>query len=442
MINNKIKKLIKIIFINCAICLLVQFMLPVDNLKNEIFWRYIVSFIFSYCIYKGSEEKNFLNPYILFAITPFSLMIYSQKVSKYFLVELRTQTWMLVVLNMIVFLLGMSLVLRISIKIGRYHFFAGNSYICNEKKADYSTHGILLFSIGQIPKIFLILGMALPGGQILSLCEYLGIAVEYKSGKKKNAYIMAIIYFILSILTTFNKTNFLLLSLVFIVCISSEIKNEREKRKLYIVILLVALAMIFIAFPLKDFLARGESLAGFADADKDYLANQFIGRIQWNGNIKLMMPYIYMTTNWTNLQFIMDTTTEFTNGLWFMKPLLGYLQIADGMKVYEMLVPYRPAFNTYSFVAVQYVDFGFWGSLFPSFIIGIFSGNVYKRYKKNPDSFNCACYALTAVAVFEMFFSNHFFTQSYPFTIFILSWICSKSIMKLRLPHLRKKVEK
>lgn len=437
--NSKSRKLIKIIVINCVICLIVQYILPVDNLKNEMIWRYLVSFIFSYCIYKGSEEKTLLNPYILFAITPLSLMIYSHKVSEYFLVELRADTWMLASFNMIFFLLGVNLISNKTVKIGKSKFFQGNYFIENEKQNDYSLHGILLFVIGQITKVSAMLGVALPGGQILSLCEYLGIAVEYKSGKKKNAYIMAIIYFITSLFTSFNKTNFLLLSMVFIMCINSEIKNKKEKRKLYIWILLVILAMIFIAFPLKDFLVRGESISEFANSDKDFLANQFIGRVNWNGNIKLLMPYIYMTTNWTNLQFIIDTTTEYTNGLWLIKPILGYLQIADGMDIYGMLTPYRTAFNTYSFIAVQYVDFRFWGSLIPSFFLGIFASNIYKRYTRSPDSFNCACYALTAVAVFEMFFSNHFFTQSYPFTICILAWICSRTIMRFKLSSLAKK---
>ena len=51
--------------------------------------------------------------------------------------------------------------------------------------------------------------------------------------------------------------------------------------------------MILIIFPLKDFLARGESLSMFISSDKDYLANEFIGRFQWKKNIKLLMPYIY-----------------------------------------------------------------------------------------------------------------------------------------------------
>ena len=77
MLSRERKKIIKIIILNLMICLAVQLLLPKNDLKYEMIWRYIVSFIFSYCVYKGTEEDKLLNPYILFSLTPLSLMIYS-----------------------------------------------------------------------------------------------------------------------------------------------------------------------------------------------------------------------------------------------------------------------------------------------------------------------------------------------------------------------------
>ena len=88
MLSRERKKIIKIIILNLMICLAVQLLLPKNDLKYEMIWRYIVSFIFSYCVYKGTEEDKLLNPYILFSLTPLSLMIYSSEVSTYFLMEL------------------------------------------------------------------------------------------------------------------------------------------------------------------------------------------------------------------------------------------------------------------------------------------------------------------------------------------------------------------
>ena len=44
--------------------------------------------------------------------------------------------------------------------------------------------------------------------------------------------------------------------------------------------------------------------------------------------------------------------------------------------------------------------------------------------------FDVACYVLTAIATLEMFFSNHFFMQSYPFTIVILMELYKKFIIQ------------
>ena len=430
MLSRERKKLIKIVILNLIICLAVQLLLPINDLKYEKFWRYIVSFIFSYCIYKGTEEERLLNPYLLFSLTPLSLMIYSNKVSKYFLMELQTEIWLLAILNMIVFLIGLNFTLKWRIKTGKHILFEERHLVNNESEIDYTWQGMILFAIGLIPKLLSVIGISMPGTHIISMCQYLGVAIMYINKNKKLAYIMAIILLGLSFATNFNKTEFLMLAVLFITCIDSRINTKKEKKRLYITIILLALTMILVIFPLKDFLARGESLSKFISSDKDYLANEFVGRFEWKGNIKFLMPYIYMTTNWTNLQYITHIFTQHTNGLWLIKPLLGYLQISGGIKAYTSLTPYRPAFNTYSFIAVQYIDFGFFGSMIPSLLLGLFVGLIYKNYKKCPDSFNCACYALNAVAVFEMFFSNHFFTQSYPFTIVIVAWICSKTIMQ------------
>ena len=432
MVKGK-KKLIKILIMNFMICNIVQFVLPIDNAKNELTFRYLVSLIFSYCFYKGTEENSIVNPYLLFSLTPLSLMIYSQKVSDYFLLKLKPETWTIAILNMFVFLVGISIALKAKVRIGNYSLFKGKNFIIDELDKDYSVQGIILFMLGQIPKVLSIFNISLPGEQFLSILQFLGIAVIFKSGRKYVAYFMSIIFITLSILTYFNKTDFLMLSILFIVCIESEIYTKKGKNKMIFFIVLISITMVFIVFPLKDYLARGESLSNFFKSDKNYLANQFIDRVEWHGNINFLMPYIYMTTNWTNLQYVLDNFTQHTNGLWFIKPLLGYLQLADKISAYNMLTPYRFAFNTYSFIAVQFLDFGFIFSVVPSLILGLFSGIIYKRYRDYPDSFNCACYALTSVAVFEMFFSNHFFTQSYPFTVIIVAWICSKTLMKVNI---------
>ena len=94
---------------------------------------------------------------------------------------------------------------------------------------------------------------------------------------------------------------------------------------------------------------------------------------------------------------------------------------------YYVLNPYS-SFNTFTYISVLFKDFGYWGSCLGSLMLGFFVRKVYQAFKKTKSPFYVACYALTACAVFEMFFSNHFLSQSYPFTILLLMVLYNKSL--------------
>ena len=142
---------------------------------------------------------------------------------------------------------------------------------------------------------------------------------------------------------------------------------------------------------------------------------------------------MYLVTPWNNLQYVMETQNTRTYGLWTLKPLLGYLQLDDRFKPFYSMSTYS-SFNTFTYIAVQFKDFGLVGSVLGSAILGTFVGYIYKKKLLNSVSpFDNACYAITAVAVFEMFFSNHFFKESYPFTIVIIMWIYTT--VRSFLPH-------
>ena len=105
--------------------------------------------------------------------------------------------------------------------------------------------------------------------------------------------------------------------------------------------------------------------------------------------------------------------------MWTFKPFLGYVQLdAPFEKEYE-LVAYS-SFNTFTYIVCAYKDFGFFGSVFMSLFIGFYVKKVYSRFKVSQSPFDVAIYACVSLAVVEMFFSNHFFMQSYPFTILIV----------------------
>ena len=137
-----------------------------------------------------------------------------------------------------------------------------------------------------------------------------------------------------------------------------------------------------------------------------------------------------------NLQYVMETQDTRTYGLWMAKPLLGYLQVSNTLEPNYKIIPYS-SFNTCAYMTYGFKDFGYWLSVLMSIFLGYFVKRVYSRYRMSRSPYDVAAYILVAQATLEMFFSNHFFTQSYPFTIVILM-AAIKWIMRQRnaLPEL------
>ena len=69
------------------------------------FWCF-AALLFMLCLYSGRKENKILNPYYLFAITPFTLLIY-KNVSDNYMQDLEPQTWLIALLNITVFVLSM-----------------------------------------------------------------------------------------------------------------------------------------------------------------------------------------------------------------------------------------------------------------------------------------------------------------------------------------------
>ena len=425
-------RLFSFVLVSIGSLLAIQVLTPIQTGHGFLVSRFIVVCIFIWCVYRGLHEDYYINPYILFSLTPLSLMIYSDQVSSYFLRLLDQKTWIIAIVNMLVFLIAMNLANRKPVFEEDLHRLS----FMTVERSDQSLrrHAILMFVIGKMPDLILMAtGIAIPFGHFFSMFQFLGIAVAYKSGYKKLSFVFCGLYFIISLLTTFNKTSFLMLALVLMICLEGEAENKKQRKKVVLLTILGAVFLVVIAFPLKDFLANGGSINNFFESDMNALPAYFASRVNWNGPVQLMMPYMYFTTPWNNLQYVMETTKEHTYGLWLIKPFLSYIQVAGKIDAYTALTPYQNAFNTYGFISVQYVDFGIIGSAFSSIVLGVLVGKVYRRYRYCPDGFNIGCYGLVACATLEMFFSNHFFGQSYPFTVLIVAWFYGKVGLRLVL---------
>lgn len=362
---------------------------------TELFDRVSVILILYVCIRLGMDEECPVNPYYLFTVTPLSLLVYFNLGST-FMTDLTHETWLLGIINMAAFLIAL-------IKVPAFKRLSnckGPRY-----KSSLFHHSLLLFILSFVGRLIPQLS------SILWIFAVPAIACAIKS-KEMRSYILVMVYAILSLSTGYiSKLMLLMLMMTFLICYDKYYAHTiRQKRRLLLLSSVGVIVMVFaFSFANKE---RGQY---DADEGLDYYNSQ---GLTWNYDAEGFLPYMYLTNGWTNLQFVTQTQTERTYGLWFFKPLLGYAQMDSYFENEYKLESYS-SFNTFGFITCGYKDFGFWLSVISALFLGFFVKKIYTRYLISRSPFDVGCYVLIGLATLNMFFSNHFFMQSYPFTIVI-----------------------
>lgn len=383
--------------------------------------RVVSCVLFLWCIYMGRKETFILNPFWLFSITPLSLLLYNDNVSRIYLQKLTSKTWGLAILNIIAF----SMTLFISLKIMRRK----KGIIANEqpdKIAYLKQNSVIMMGISFIPVLYrMLFGKVMLFTSVISLCVYVSIIMGIKT-KEKRWIIGILLIAALRFLFAFNKTELVFFLIVIVTGIEKYYElSSKSKIKILLGLVVSALFMLFVAFPLKTYVQdNGGNIVDFFTKNVKVVYD-YGQRIDWSGPEVLKMPYMYLVTAWNNVQYVLETQNTRTYGLWFVKPILGYFQLSGIFDSLYELKPYS-SFNTYTYITVLFKDFGYFGSAIGSFFLGWFVAKMYYWYTISQDSWKVSCYSLTAIAVFEMFFSNHFFGLSYPFTIVLLYFVFEK----------------
>lgn len=383
--------------------------------------RVVSCVLFLWCIYMGRKETYILNPFWLFSITPLSLLLYNDNVSRIYLQKLTSKTWGLAILNIIAF----SMTLFISLKIMRRK----KGIIANEqpdKIAYLKQNSVIMMGISFIPVLYrMLFGKVMLFTSVISLCVYVSIIMGIKT-KEKRWIIGILLIAALRFLFAFNKTELVFFLIVIVTGIEKYYElSSKSKIKILLGLVVSALFMLFVAFPLKTYVQdNGGNIVDFFTKNVKVVYD-YGQRIDWSGPEVLKMPYMYLVTAWNNVQYVLETQNTRTYGLWFVKPILGYFQLSGIFDSLYELKPYS-SFNTYTYITVLFKDFGYFGSAIGSVFLGWFVAKMYYWYTVSQDSWKVSCYSLTAIAVFEMFFSNHFFGLSYPFTIVLLYFVFEK----------------
>lgn len=361
------------------------------------------------CILIGRKEKYISNPYFLFILCPISLLVYMNLGSAY-MVDLTVSTINLGNINMLTFISTLYYTPDIKRR---------DNFINIIKTRSLEFHAVFFW-------ILSILGRFIPPlASILWIFSVPAIVCAIKS-KKIIMYCLVAIMFVTSIFSGgASKTSVMVYCVILLICFEKFfINTQKEKKKVLILCCFAAAFMVFsFSFANKD--------RGNYDADQG-LSTYADRGIEWSYNSSFFMPYMYLTNGWTNLQYITETTHERTNGLWLAKPILGYLQLKGGLEETYKISSYS-SFNTPTYIACGYIDFGYWGSLIVSILLGIFVKRIYSSYKYSKSPFDVSCYCMVALGTVEMFFSNHFLMQSYPITCVILMELYKYLFAKHRL---------
>ena len=364
--------------------------------------RVFVAFLFVLCILLGRKESSFLNPYYLFSVTPLSLLIYVD-ISGNFMMELTAKTWGLAIINITAFILAV------------YYSsdFKSLKNCTGPSDKKLIIHTLILTAIGLFSVAFeYFMDRPFFLASVLKLCSVPAIICALKS-KRKILIIIVMALFVGSSIGFLSKSAVLTYLIALLIGIEKYYIRTKRERKSMAVFSAIGVFVMIISFTFANKDRGTRNASDTVDYYEQY------GNVEWNSPDALFMPYMYLTTPWANLQYLTETQDERTYGMWLIKPLLGYLQLDEHFQSSYRMRAYS-TFNTFTFVSCNFKDFGYWLSIISSVFLGFFVKKVYSRYRRSRSALDVACYVYVGLAVLEMFFSNEFFTQSFPFTIVII----------------------
>ena len=325
-------------FITAMLVLLTAIIGVIFN--SPIVCRACVLLLFIICILRGMREKYFLNPYYLFALVPFTLLIYAN-ISNYHL-DLTVNTWLIAIINIAAFVTALDFT-------PEYRHFGKCKGVGEGRQL--VNHTIILLVLGFMPTIYtMVLGGTMPLASVFTLFSSGAIVCAMKS---KNKILIGLIFFLYVISWIGYVTKSTILTFAIAILIGYEkyyVESTKQKGRL-VVLGILGLILMIAAF---SFANQGRGSESGMSAVQYYAT---YGGLTWNRNTSLLMPYMYMTTPWANLQYVMETQTNHTYGLWLIKPLISYFQFDSLFSNFYELRAYSN-FNTFTYLTYCFKDFG------------------------------------------------------------------------------------
>lgn len=364
--------------------------------QSVVIDKFAIALIAINFILESRKQAFLLNPFSLFFFTPASLVLYWPIADKY-MMDLTHSTLFLCILHFCLLFLLFKYRLK-SINVANYMPI---KFI----------HKRTLLLLNILLYIFGLIGLFLPLLSSFSwILIFFALSVILREDKRI-FYILLVSYIVIVILDFYISKLFLLnISLFLAIHFQRRRLIWRMRYLFFTKVFLIGVVLMLFFFKI------GNKERGYSDTSSifSYYSEQ---GIDWAMSPSLLLPYMYVTTPWTNLQYVINDQDDLTYGSWLIKPITGYL----GLNTKRPLeLQSYSSFNTFTFIAVFFKDFGYLGSLLGTFIIGHFIVYVYGMYLKRPYGLVVGLYSIVSLAVVQMYFSNHFIMQSYPITAFLI----------------------
>lgn len=366
--------------------------------------RFTVLILVMTCLGLGIQEDKIVNPYYLFLLTPLTLLMYVDLGGTYF-ITLNAKTWNLAIMNILAFIVALKYTPDVNSNATRNGEMKG--------KKVYK-HMFIIYALSWLAPY------SGPLYSVLTLLSGVVIILAFSTKDKKIIALYTLLVIFNMAVGVNSKSGVLTILFAYLIGYEHYYISTSKQRIKVILLSICAVLMMFFAFSFAN------KERGNYDADEGLSYYSRTG-LQWDYDASLFLPYMYLETPWINLQYVTETQDIRTYGMWAIKPFLGYVGLRND-NVYD-LEPYS-SFNTFTFISCQFKDFGYYGSILLSLFLGFFVKKVYSMSRLRPSPFVLGSYILVAQATLEMFFSNHFFMQSYPFTICIMMWLYQKFIAR------------
>lgn len=370
--------------------------------------KLVVLLLILFCIFQGAKEYKWYNPFYLLIVSLFSFLLYDYDISPNFLMVLKPENICLIVLCFLSIILGFGFSKSLHIKSINVDSYNENFWIifvvgCIPTAISYALYGNTLNMSGEE----MLAAKANYSIPIIGQLTYFLPASIIVACKNNNStqIVIATVFSMIAALLTITKTAMLMTCLF--LCIGlfhfkPAIINLKIIKiiKKYVLVWapIVILYMFMYNNSIRQEAGSSSTMNYLERSDSRYI------KVSTNFTEGLFLNYLYYCSPWGNLEYNIEKNRE--RG--FGKNSFAQFGKKLGIKI-EPVEKIEPSFlNTHSFITDFYLDFGYFGAIIASFILGIIIYFFYMKFGCSDDALLLSYYSLIGFATLMLFFSNHF----------------------------------